>query len=424
MRNFLSYDGKLRILPPDNRIEKDIMLPFSKSISNRVLIIRALSGSTLPVRCVSDCDDSQVVVEALRDMPEVIDVKAAGTAMRFLTAMLSAMEGETHVITGTERMRNRPIGVLVDALRSIGAEIDYEQREGYPPLRITGKRLMGGRVTLSGNVSSQYISALLMIGPTLQDGLVLELTGGIISRPYIDMTLALMCGFGAKAYWLSESEIRVEAQPYVFTSDYTIESDWSAASYWYEIVALCGGSEAKVALPGLCPDSIQGDSVVRELFADLGVGNTFSERRACIFKTGHVVRRFERDMNACPDLAQTVVVTCCMLGVPFRIGGLQTLRIKETDRLAALQKELFKLGFVVGVDGDHTLYWEGETCAVAGHPQDVVIDTYDDHRMAMAFAPVALKRGSILINNPEVVDKSYPAFWHWLYVAGFKLTQL
>lgn len=405
------------IVHAPERIKTKVALPASKSISNRALVIRALSGSRMPIENISPCDDSMVVVDALRDMPQVIDIKAAGTAMRFLTSLLATVPGE-HIITGTERMRQRPIGILVDALKSIGAEIEYTESEGFPPLKITGRQLLGGTLDLSGNVSSQYISSLLMIGPTLQKGLKLKLKGEIISRPYIDMTLAIMKQFGAKAQWVSDCEISVEPVPYS-PIPYYIEGDWSAASYWYEIIALSADRNAEVTLPGLFCNSLQGDSKVAELFEPLGVGTEYGEKCIRLFKTGDAAKSLNLDMRNQPDLAQTMVVTCCMLGIPFRISGLQTLRIKETDRIAALQKELGKLGYELETEGDDAISWDGNIENTPAHTVD--IDTYEDHRMAMAFAPVALKKGSIIINNPQVVSKSYPSYWEDLSHTGFRL---
>ena len=401
-----------------NILRTNIQLPSSKSISNRALIIRALSGSSMPIDNISDCDDSRVVEDALMHMPHVIDIKAAGTAMRFMTSLLCTVGGE-HVITGTERMRNRPIAVLVDALRSLGADISYEEKEGFPPLRIRGGELAGGCLALSGNVSSQYISSLLMIAPTLKHGLVLELTGEIISRPYIDMTLAIMRQFGARAQWNGDKQIRVEAVPYS-PIHYYIESDWSAASYWYEIVALAPNEDVCITLPGLFRESLQGDSAIARMFCDLGVETIYEDKRVRLCKTGHKVKEFIQDMVNQPDLAQTMAVTCCMLGIPFKLYGLQTLRIKETDRIAALQKELGKLGYTIYAEGDDILSWNGEKAEEAKDLDATGIDTYEDHRMAMAFAPIALKRSNIIINNPEVVSKSYPNFWQDLEKCGFK----
>lgn len=399
-------------------VKGKVILPSSKSLSNRVLVINALSGNRgmLPEN-VSDCDDTRVMIKWLDGCDETVDVGAAGTAMRFSTALLAVSEGY-RVITGSERMKQRPIALLVDALRGLGAEIEYVGDEGYPPLRIKGNPIMkGGCVSLSGGVSSQYISALLMIAPMMEEGLTLTLTGDVVSRPYIDMTIGLMRDFGAKVMWMDDNVVRVEPRVYC-KRDFFVESDWSACSYWYEMVALGDGD---VLLPGLFKDSFQGDSRVAELFSMLGVTTEYVDGEgmgACvhIYRTGDVCGRLDLDLVEQPDLAQTLVVCCCMMGVPFRFTGLQSLKIKETDRINALRTEMRKLGYVVGEENDSVLYWNGERCEADAEP---VIDTYDDHRMAMAFAPCALKLGEIRINDPHVVSKSYPGYWEDLRSVGF-----
>ena len=398
-------------------------LPASKSISNRALIIYSLTGGNVLPRNLSDCDDTEVIINALRHMPLNINIKAAGTAMRFMTAYLSVMRG-THILTGTERMKHRPIGILVDALRHLGAQIDYVGEEGYPPLRITGQTLEGGELELPGNVSSQYISALLMIGPVLRNGLTLKMSGNIISRPYIDLTLWMMREFGADAEWTGPNTIEVQAKPYI-VRDYFIENDWSGASYWYEMVALSSDRDAEVRLAGLMDGSKQGDSSVRYIFSLLGVKTIFETKEegvaqtVTLRKSGRCVPRLEYDFVNSPDLAQTFVVACAMLGVPFHFRGLHTLKIKETDRIKALKTEMRKLGFVLHEANDSELYWNGERCEPAA---DTAIDTYEDHRMALAFAPVAMKQ-PIVINNPQVVTKSYPNFWHDLRQAHFTINE-
>ena len=397
-------------------------LPASKSISNRALIIHALSGgSTLPEN-LSDCDDTSVIIEALRTMPEEINIKAAGTAMRFMTAYLSVTPG-THILTGTERMKHRPIGILVDALRMLGANIEYIGEEGYPPIRITGSTLKGGLLEIHGNVSSQYISALLMIGPMLKDGLTLRLLDHIISRPYIDLTLWMMGEFGAEAEWTSADTITVNPKPYK-SRDYFIENDWSGASYWYEILALNGDAESEIRLTGLMDGSKQGDSITRYIFSLLGVKTKLQSKKAGIPQTitlkknGHCVPKLEYDFVNCPDLAQTFVVACAAMNIPFHFTGLSTLKIKETDRIEALKTEMRKLGYVVkDIDGSELL-WDGERCEPS---LEQGIDTYEDHRMALAFAPYAMKHNGLVINNPQVVTKSYPHYWDHLRQAGFKV---
>ena len=394
-----------------------VSLPASKSICNRALVINALSGGDRQVGNLSDCDDTSVMVSALSEMPEVINIGAAGTAMRFLTAYLSVTEG-AHVLTGTERMKQRPIGVLVEALRSIGADISYVEKDGYPPLRISGRQLNGGHLEISGDVSSQYISALLMIGPVMREGLTLSLKGTIISRPYIDLTLRMMKEFGAKAGWIDANTIRVEAAHYQ-PIDYEVENDWSAASYWFEMVATSEDPQAEVHLAGLKDDSGQGDAVIRDIFSRLGVVSNFCEHPSgrgkilVIKKGGAVPDRLEWDFVTCPDLAQTMVVTCVLLGVHFRFSGLQSLKIKETDRIEALKRELEKLGYKVKDEDGRVMTWDGERCEAMETP---CIDTYEDHRMAMAFAPAANKLKGIVVNKPMVVTKSYPHFWEEVFV--------
>ena len=407
------------------RLEATISLPASKSISNRALIIYALSGGKNMPSNLSDCDDTEVIINALRNMPEEIDIKAAGTAMRFMTAYLSVMEG-THILTGTERMKHRPISILVDALRKLGANIEYVGTEGYPPLRITGQSLNGGLLEIPGNVSSQYISALLMTAPMLKEGMTLHLLGDIISRPYIDLTLWMMGEFGADAEWFSNDTIVVKPQPYK-SRDYFIESDWSGASYWYEMMALCADKRSEVKLTGLMDGSKQGDSTTRYIFSLLGVKTQFESKQAGIAQTvtlkqnGRCVPKLEYDFINSPDLAQTFVVTCAAKGIPFHFKGLSTLKIKETDRIEALKTEMRKLGYVLQDHNNSELIWDGERCDPSFEQG---IDTYEDHRMALAFAPYALLHDKLIINNPQVVTKSYPHYWEDLRLAGFTIEEL
>lgn len=400
------------------------LLPASKSISNRALIVSALSASdvadaALLLQNISDCDDTKVICRALQQPSETIDIMAAGTAMRFLTAYYSITSG-TRTLTGTERMRHRPISVLVEALRNLGADIRYTDEEGFPPLQISGSNLKGGKLELSGSISSQYISALLMIGPKLNGGLQLQLDGEIVSRPYIDMTLQIMRHFGAEAQWNGERTIVVHQGKYQ-QRHYLIESDWSAASYWYEMVALADDSEAEVILPGLFKESLQGDCAIKDIFKELGVQTEhFCDRNhvPCVrlTKNGHIANHIEIHLVNQPDLAQTLVVTCAMLGVPFRFTGLQSLKIKETDRIVALRTELRKLGYNISEENEDTLFWNGERCKKDAVP---AIDTYDDHRMALALAPACLKHDTIHIREAQVINKSYPNYWLHLQNAAF-----
>lgn len=412
------------ILTAPRSMNCEIRLPASKSISNRALAVNALAESKGYPENLSRCDDTDVMVAALRDMPYEIDIKAAGTAMRFTTAMLAVGTGE-HVITGTERMKHRPITVLVDALRALGADIEYMGEEGFPPLLIRGRKLNGGRLDVAGNISSQYISALLMIGPMMKEGLALHLTGDVISRPYIDLTICTMQEFGADVEWEDASTIIVKPKPYKAVPFY-IENDWSAASYWYEMLALMGDEGSEVRLPGLMDGSRQGDSAIRYIFMMLGIKTKFADKVQCkpTLVTLNVQRRalprFDFDLVNQPDLAQTVVVTTALCGIPFRFTGLQTLRIKETDRIAALKYEMSKLGYVLDDSEEGVLSWDGTRCEAMAEP---VIDTYEDHRMAMAFAPAAILYPGLAINNPEVVSKSYPHFWDDLRKAGWTIDE-
>lgn len=393
-------------------LKASVQLPASKSISNRALILNALSYSPYEIQNLSDCDDTEVMVKALNSNARDFDIKAAGTAMRFLTAFLSKVVGEW-TITGTERMKNRPIKILVDALNALGGKVEYMEREGYPPLRIFGSALQGGEISLSGGVSSQYISALLMIAPLMENGLTLFLEGNIISKPYIHLTLQLMELFGVKAEWNGQV-IKVQPQEYN-PIRFTVESDWSAASYWYSMMAL--SKNAEIELSGLFKNSLQGDAAGAKLFARLGVGTTFTDRGVVLKRTGNLAKKLVYNFVNEPDLAQTFVVTCVFLNIPFRFTGLQSLKIKETDRIEALKTELRKLGYILTDSNDSILEWNGERCEPEDNP---VIATYEDHRMAMAFAPAALVRPKgIEIADPEVVTKSYPRYWEDLKAAGF-----
>lgn len=407
-----------RIIAP-RRIEGEIDLPASKSISNRVLLLNALCATPGRLSNLAQCDDTDAVLSALAqpDASEV-NIGAAGTAMRFLTAYFATREGREVVIDGTERMRQRPIGVLVDALRQLGADIEYVETEGYPPLKITGTRLHGGALTVSGSVSSQYITAILLIAPVI-GGITLTIEGEIMSRPYIDMTLALMARYGVKAEW-RENVIHVPAGEYT-ALDFTVEADWSAASYWWAMQAIV--PQSRISLKGLEPQSLQGDSRIAELMSQMGVTGNWCGRYLDLRSNGGVgccCSTFA-DLSGTPDIAQTLVVMLCLMGRPFRITGLRTLRIKETDRLEALRTELRKLGYVVKVEGDDAISWHFETTAPEASPH---ICTYHDHRMAMAFAPAAIRFPGLIIDDAQVVSKSYPLFWEHLRQAGFKIEEV
>lgn len=397
-------------------LKSTITLPSSKSISNRTLILNALSGCPQDIQNLSDCDDTEVLVKALGFEKCDFDIKAAGTAMRFLTALLATKEG-SWTITGTERMKNRPIKLLVEALTTVGGKIEYMEKEGFPPLRIHGSQLQGGKISMAGNVSSQYISALLMIAPLMKNGLTLQLKGEVVSKPYIHLTIELMKIFGVDAEW-NGATIDIHPQSYKPVS-FTVESDWSAASYWYEIAAL---SKVEITLKGLFENSLQGDSAVARLFEPLGINTVFTAGGVILKQADRQTQTMEYDFEDEPDLAQTFVTTCCLLNIPFHFTGLQSLKIKETDRIEALKNELRKLGYLLEDSNNSILTWDGKRCEAEATP---TIKTYEDHRMAMAFAPAALVRQhGITIANPEVVSKSYPYYWEDLQKSGFSIEKV
>ena len=463
------------------KLNASLALPTSKSLCARALVVNHLCQPPVPLVGLSDCDDTQAILqglEALRnseDAPLRVDIGAAGTAMRFLTALFAATPQLDVVITGSQRMKERPIGALVTALQAAGADISYVEKEGYPPLRIRGKQLEGGTLALPSNISSQYVSALLMIAPTMRRGLQLELVGKVASAPYIRMTMQVMKAFGVEVKWENNLISVVRGQRYARTqsshcgttketeqaASYTIECDWTAASYWYEIVALHPDKAARVLLRGLREASEQGDAVCARWFEALGVTTTFTAEGAILEKstkspqvalecnnctsedtelssqtddnfcesnedlpqtTSHSSQAdyfsckdatpLWLDFAAAPDLAQTFVVTCALLSHPFHFKGLESLRIKETDRIAALIAELQKLGKHIEAIGEGELRYTAQNDSSPAHP--ITIATYDDHRMALAFAPAALRFPQLSIEHPEVVAKSYPDYWEHL----------
>ncbi len=410
----------LKIFPPEELNDAPVALPLSKSESNRQLIIAALTpGPRRPMR-VADCDDTDALMGAIGRTSGRVNIGAAGTAMRFLTAYFACTPGVDIILDGSERMRRRPISPLVDALRSLGADIEYAADEGCAPLHIRGRMLEGGTAELDATVSSQFVSALLMIAPTMRHGLRLHLRGRLVSTPYIRMTLSLMAEAGVKAKF-DEDAGTIE----IAHSEYSrgmppVEADWSAASYWFEIAAI---SAEPVALAGLRPRSLQGDAAVGRLFEVTGLRNSFdSEGLLRLQLTPDAGSQLLVDLSDNPDLAQTLAVSCCLLALPFRFEGLETLRIKETDRIAALQMELSKLGFITDAEDPGTLTWTGARFDPGEEIEPIA--TYDDHRMAMAFAPAALYFPGLRINNAEVVSKSYPQFWNHLRAAGFTIEEV
>lgn len=463
------------------KLNASLTLPTSKSLCARALVINHLCEQPVPLVGLSDCDDTQAILqglEALRNSEDAllrVDIGAAGTAMRFLTALFAATPQLDVVITGSQRTKERPIGALVSALQAAGADISYVEKEGYPPLRIRGKQLEGGTLALPSNISSQYVSALLMIAPTMRRGLQLELVGKVASAPYIRMTMQVMKAFGVEVKWEKNIISVVRGQRYARTlsshcettketeqaASYTIECDWTAASYWYEIVALHPDKTARVLLRGLREASEQGDAVCARWFEALGVTTTFTAEGAILEKstkspqvalecnnctsedtelssqtddnfsesnedlpqtTSHSSQAdyfyckdatpLWLDFAAAPDLAQTFVVTCALLSRPFHFKGLESLRIKETDRIAALIAELQKLGKHIEAIGEGELRYTAQNDSSPAH--SITIATYDDHRMALAFAPAALRFPQLSIEHPEVVAKSYPDYWEHL----------
>ncbi len=406
--------------PSTDFITGSIQLNGSKSISNRLLIINALCNHPIEMENLSNADDTVFLQRILESTDTVLDAGAGGTTFRFLTALLATQEGREVVLTGSERMKQRPIKILVDALRQLGADITYETKEGFPPLRIKGKKLKGGKVTLPADTSSQYITALLLIAPTLEEGLELELVGTIVSVPYIKMTLKMMEYFGIHTAF-KEKTISVKSGHYL-PRPFFVEGDWSAASYFYSIAILA--REAEITLDGLTTRQIQGDSVIAAIAADFGIETIYGEHRVLLRKTKTPMpKTYSFDFLECPDLAQTVVTFCAGTEVELHCKGLQTLRIKETDRIAALDTELQKsgLGSLIELDENNWRLIISRLSAADG--KSPTVSTYDDHRMAMAFAPLALVLQELKIEEPEVVTKSYPRFWDDLRKLGFLVTE-
>ena len=405
-------------LTAPQRASGSIALPTSKSISNRALLIAALCGDKPHVARPAWCDDTAVMVDALsRREGGDINVGAAGTAMRFLTAYFATREGVTVTLDGTERMRQRPIGVLVDALRSLGAHIDYLGAEGYPPLRISGTAMHGGTIEMNGGVSSQFISAVMMVLPAIGGG-VIRLLGDIVSLPYIHMTAAVMRDMGAEVD-ITDNVITV-GNGYT-GQDYMVEGDWSAAAPWYALAALL--PESSLSLEGLASDSIQGDARLVDLGRKLGIDTRFDAHGATL-DSSHFIGcccSCFADMAGTPDLVLSWAVLLCLLERSFRMTGVRTLRIKESDRIEALREELLKLGYVLKIEGEDAISWYGERVAVGQNPP--VINSHDDHRMAMAFAPAAVRYPGLIIADAEVVSKSYPSYWAHLEQVGFELVR-
>lgn len=409
---------KYLVSKPDKILKGSIVLPASKSIANRALIIHALSYSPYPIENLSDSDDTRVMSQVFNSNTNQFDIGHAGTAMRFLTAFLSQIVGEW-ILTGSDRMKQRPIGILVDALTKLGAKIEYLENEGFPPLKIYGSHLKGCVLELDGSVSSQYISALLLIAPIIEGGLTLRLKNKIMSRPYIEMTLKLMEQFGVQHVWKG-NEIRISEQKYM-AHPFSVEADWSGASYWYEMAVLA--DEVDVELIGLTTESLQGDAKIASWFEQLGIQTLATEKGSRLVKTGQALPKFlQLNFMENPDIAQTFAVLCVMKQIPFHFTGLETLKIKETNRIAALQVELAKFGAQIAEPAHGELNWDG-TFPIEKQTLPE-IETYHDHRMAMAFAPACQSFGPIAVLDSMVVTKSYPEFWDDLKKVGFEVKEI
>ncbi|HNY02394.1 MAG TPA: 3-phosphoshikimate 1-carboxyvinyltransferase [Bacteroidales bacterium] len=407
----------------DRILNGQIDLPASKSISNRMLMIRALSGLDFPIGNLSGADDTLILQKMLnlvlhnpfrRGVVEV-DAGNAGTVMRFLSAYLSLQPGRW-MLTGSERMKQRPIGILVEALKSLGASIEYLAKPGYPPLLIEGRSLTGREVAIDPGVSSQFTTALLLIAPRLPGGLVLQLKGKAVSTPYSDMTIRLMQSAGAK---IKQGKTHIQVMPGNYHPvNYTVESDWSAAAFWYEGAVLA--EEADLVLSGLRADSLQGDVILPEIFQNFGIRTEFLPSGVRLTKTRKKIDGFFFNFTRFPDIAQAVIATCCGLGIRGRFEGVQSLRIKETDRLKAMRNEFEKMGVQISYQAGSDLVEAVEVLPRKGEfPLDPSVESYGDHRTAMSLAMLALRTNSMKIRNPDVVEKSYPDFWHHLRSMGF-----
>jgi 3-phosphoshikimate 1-carboxyvinyltransferase len=403
----------VRISKADKSVRGTIQLPPSKSIYNRVQIIRALCDTPFKIFPEPAANDSVLLENLLKDDSASLNAEDAGTTFRFLTAYL-AQKPEEWLLTGSARMKERPIWILVDALRELGADIKYEGKEGFPPLRIKGKKLKGGKIKIKGNVSSQFISALLMIAPVIEGGIQLDLEGEVLSKPYIKMTLALMQEFGVNHEW-KNSIIKVWKQVYV-GKDFNVEPDWSSASYWYEIAALA--NEVAIELSSLERNSIQGDAIVTELMKTFGVETTYTAEGIRLHKIkSKLPESFSYSFKSNPDLAQTLAMTCAALKVKANLSGVQSLRIKETDRLNALKTELEKTAAEILIEGSQITINPN----IQKTTSKISFETYKDHRMALSLAPLALKFEAVEIRNSDVIKKSYPGFFNDLEKVGFSI---
>jgi 3-phosphoshikimate 1-carboxyvinyltransferase len=398
--------------PDDMHLEGCIQLPASKSIANRALIIQFIADATIEIENISVSEDTRILSEIIAHPEKIIDCGMAGTTLRFLTAAMAIKEG-VHHITGSERMKQRPIGPLTDALQQLGSSIHFTENEGFPPFEIKGGNIEGGMVSLPANISSQFVSALMLIAPQLKKGMEIRLTTSATSRPYIEMTANIMRHFGAEVKCDNKGSIFIAPTPYK-SGKLTIEGDWSAASYYYSLLALADSGQ--IELYPLSDVGWQGDSIVSDIYFRLGVSSIMTDKGILLEKSRHRIEYLEYDFSDCPDLAQTVICTCTGLGIEGQFTGMHTLKIKETDRIAALQAELKKLGWSLTEQNN------SYTLSKTGYATDkIFINTYHDHRMAMSFAPLALTFDCIEIENPEVVKKSNPDFWQHLESLGLAI---
>lgn len=420
---------KYQVSHPTKKLEGTITLTASKSESNRALIIQALCNDRFTISNLATANDTRILQQILNRArisrtEGVYNVEDSGTAMRFLTAFFATKPG-THILIGSERMKERPIGILVKALRDLGAEIEYLEKEGFPPIKITGKTLTGTEVEMDGNVSSQFISALLLISSELPNGLVIKFKGDITSQPYVNMTLKMMEEFRIYGQW-HDQYISVSQQRYHKKNEpdysFEVESDWSSASYWYAIAAL--SQDVDFTIKGLKHPSLQGDAVVADIFTFLGIKTEYITGGIHLTKIKSKTDHFGYDFSDCPDLVQTVVVVANALGISVLFNGVHTLRIKETDRITALKNELNKLGAEIKIINDNSIELFPKPASTVPTTQNLIINTYNDHRMAMAFSALAMQFDHIIIDQPEVVRKSYPDFWKDLKDVGFIIEEL
>ena len=418
----------LKIKKRNKELVGCINLPTSKSISNRVLMIRFLSGKDFKLNNLSNADDTVLLARILEsinndynsNIPTVIDARNAGTAYRFLTAALCLSPGKW-LLTGSKRMKHRPIGILVETLKKLGAKIEYAGKKNYPPLLITGSKLKGGEIEIDSSESSQFVSAILMIAPLLSGGLKITLKNKTVSTPYINMTLNLMRSFGIE-YQKNKNIIEIGEQKYQ-AKEQTIEADWSAASYWYEMAALSDKVDLKIK--GLKKNSLQGDSIVVEIFKKFGIKTNYTSEGIHLTKEKSSPFEFDFDFTDYPDIAQTLAVTCAGLNINGIFTGLKSLKIKETDRIIALKNELRKVDYLFEEQSENKWKLSSDKILNEKEKSEIsIFKTYNDHRMAMAFAPLVICKGEIIIENPDVVIKSYPGFWNDLKLVGFEIENI